>query len=226
MYGNNKFVSERLTAYESGFRSSLKRNLYLDIAVFYNAYDDLSSYQVGGFFLEPTSTPVHAVLPLVTSNGIKGRGYGVEVAPDWKPVPWWELKVSYFVLWTCIGQKTSPAAMTRPVSSIMRDRALATRRCSSPRSTCPSDPNSTRPTRRSPLSPAQSSNTVSPVTTVTGYETADARLGYHITRQLEVSIDGQNLLQPHHAEFGGDPGVLVGIKRCVYAKLTWESQSK
>ena len=224
VYGNNKFVSERLTAYESGFRNSLKRNLYLDIAVFYNAYDDLSSYQVGGFFLEPTPTPVHAVLPLVTSNGIKGRGYGVEVAPDWKPVPWWELKVSYSYLdlhWEDKPGSNDPTSVLNYEGSSPRNQAMFQSKINLPKRF-----EFDQTYRQVAALPAQSSNTVSPVTTVTGYETADARLGYHITRQLEVSIDGQNLLQPHHAEFGGDPGVLVGIKRCVYAKLTWESQSK
>jgi len=28
-------------------------------------------------------------------------------------------------------------------------------------------------------------------------------------------------MQPHHAEFGGDPGPLVGIKRNVFASLTF-----
>ena len=61
---------------------------------------------------------------------------------------------------------------------------------------------------------------------VGGYNTADARLGWHITKQFQFSIDGDNLFQPHHVEFGGDAGMFVGIKRSVYAKLTWESQGK
>jgi hypothetical protein len=28
-------------------------------------------------------------------------------------------------------------------------------------------------------------------------------------------------MQPHHAEFGGDPGALVGIKRNIFASLTF-----
>jgi hypothetical protein len=52
-----------------------------------------------------------------------------------------------------------------------------------------------------------------------GYNTADARLGWHLTRQLELSVNGEYLLQPRHPEFGGDPGGLVGVKRCVYAPI-------
>jgi hypothetical protein len=38
---------------------------------------------------------------------------------------------------------------------------------------------------------------------------------------LELALVGENLLQPYHFEFGGDPGALVGIKRSAYAKVTW-----
>jgi hypothetical protein len=39
---------------------------------------------------------------------------------------------------------------------------------------------------------------------------------------MELSVVGENLMQPHHAEFGGDRGGLVGIKRSVYAQITWK----
>jgi hypothetical protein len=36
-----------------------------------------------------------------------------------------------------------------------------------------------------------------------------------------MSVVGQNLMQPHHAEFGSDVDTIVGIKRSVFATLTW-----
>jgi len=33
-----------------------------------------------------------------------------------------------------------------------------------------------------------------------------------LSPELELSVGGQNLLQPHHAAFGGDPGGPVGIR--------------
>jgi iron complex outermembrane receptor protein len=53
------------------------------------------------------------------------------------------------------------------------------------------------------------------------YNTADARLGRAMSEGLSFAVVGQNLLRPNHPEFGGDPGPLVGIKRTVYASLTW-----
>jgi hypothetical protein len=53
------------------------------------------------------------------------------------------------------------------------------------------------------------------------YFTGDARFAWRGTPELELSPVGQNLLQPFHREFGGDPGALAGIRRSAYLKLTW-----
>jgi iron complex outermembrane receptor protein len=54
-----------------------------------------------------------------------------------------------------------------------------------------------------------------------GYQTWDARIAWRPVPRVEFAVTGQNLLQPHHAEFGGDPGPLVGIKRNIFASLTF-----
>jgi iron complex outermembrane receptor protein len=56
---------------------------------------------------------------------------------------------------------------------------------------------------------------------VPAYSTGDVRLGYRLSRRVELSIVGQNLFQPHHVEYIGDPGGPVGVRRSVYARLTW-----
>jgi iron complex outermembrane receptor protein len=60
-----------------------------------------------------------------------------------------------------------------------------------------------------------------PAQSVSSYSSADLRFGWQIGEGVEISIAGQNLFQPHHTEYGGDPGGLVGIKRSAYAKITW-----
>ena len=94
-----------MIAYETGYRTLVTPHFYLDLALFYNDYNDLYSFQVGAPFLETSPTPVHAILPLLTSNGIKGTTKGFEVAPDWKPVNWWELKSLLFLLGYAIGKQ-------------------------------------------------------------------------------------------------------------------------
>jgi len=60
-----------------------------------------------------------------------------------------------------------------------------------------------------------------PAQLVPAYHTGDARVSWRPGRHLEFAVTGQNLFQPHHSEYGGDFGGLVGIKRNVYAGITW-----
>ena len=56
---------------------------------------------------------------------------------------------------------------------------------------------------------------------IPSYSTGDARFSWKFSRELALSVVGRNLLQPHHFEFQGDPGPLVGIRRSGYLSMTW-----
>ena len=51
------------------------------------------------------------------------------------------------------------------------------------------------------------------------YLAFDVHLGWHITKDLEVAVVGQNLLDPEHPEFGA-PATRKEIQRSVYGKVT------
>jgi len=55
-----------------------------------------------------------------------------------------------------------------------------------------------------------------PALGVNAYHTVDARLGWHFAKEFELSMTGQNLFQPRHAEFGP-----VLVERSAYAQITW-----
>jgi iron complex outermembrane recepter protein len=207
--GNRHFRSEKLIAYEAGYRTLVGAHGYVDAALFYNRYDDLYSFQVGSLFLEASPLPVHAVLPLLSSNGIRGATKGFEVAPDWKPASRWELKASYSYLEMQLENKpgsNDPSSVAGNERSSPRHQGTIQSLLNLPKK----------------LEFDQTYRYVSALSAqgIKSYSTADARLGWHFVRQMELSVVGQNLLQPHHAEFGGDPGGLVGIKRSIYAQIT------
>jgi iron complex outermembrane receptor protein len=209
--GNRQFRSEELLGYEAGYRALITSHFYVDVAVFHNNYNDLYSFQVGAPFLEPSPLPVHAILPLLTSNGIRGTTKGFEVTPDWKPASWWELKTSYSHLEMRMKDgpgSNDPTSVPNYEGSSPRHQATIQSFLNLPKK----------------LEFEQTYRYVSalPAQGVKSYGTADARLGWSFIRQMELSVVGQNLMQPHHAEFGGDPGGLVGIKRSVYAQITWK----
>ena len=57
---------------------------------------------------------------------------------------------------------------------------------------------------------------------IDAYHALDLRVGVPITRGVELSIVGQNLLDPRHPEWARDPGPTVQIRRSLYARVTWQ----
>jgi iron complex outermembrane receptor protein len=208
--GSTQFRSEELIAYETGYRALVTTHCYVDVALFYNDYSDLYGFQVGAPFLETSPGPVHAVLPLLTSNGIQGNTKGFEVSPDWKATNWWELRTSYSYL--------DMELENRPGSN--DPTSVAGYEGSSPRHQVTIQSLVNLPKK---MEFDQTYRYVSalPAQVVRSYQTMDTRFGWHITPELELSVGGQNLLQPHYAQFGGDPGGPVEIRRSAYAKLIW-----
>src|SRR5258708_38780729 len=65
--GSKNVVSEKLVAYEVGYRVQVDPRLALSLATFYNDYNDLRS-------LEPITPPV--AFPAFASSGLRGQSYG------------------------------------------------------------------------------------------------------------------------------------------------------
>jgi iron complex outermembrane receptor protein len=208
--GNRQFQSEELIAYEAGYRTLVSSQLYLDVAVFYNDYNDLYSFQVGTPFLELSPLPPHAILPLLTSNGIRGSTKGFEVTPDWKPTNGWELKTSYAYLDMELENKPAsndPTSIPNYEGSSPRHQVVIQSLVNLP--------------KRLELDQTYRYVSALPAQQVKSFSTVDVRVAWHITRELELSVVGASLLQPQHAEFGGDAGPLVGVRRNIYAQITW-----
>jgi len=210
--GDRKFASEHLIGYEAGYRTLLRSKLYLDIAAFYNNYNQLLSIEPGTPFSETSPPPPHVVVPLLFRNGLFGNTSGFEIAPDWTPTRQWRLRGSYSYLYMDLNKR----AASQDASTV--------------NSTQGSSPHHQVMVRSSLDLPKklefdQTFRYVSalPAQLVKAYATADVRFSWRATRSLDFSIVGQNLFQPHHAEFGGDPGALVGIVRSAYAKITWQA---
>jgi len=207
---NRDFSSERLVSYETGYRGLVKPYLYLDVAAFYNHYDRLLSIEPGTPFSETAPSPAHLVIPFLLRNGLLGATSGVEIASDWTPIRSWRLKGSYSYLNLDLKRSAGsldPSTVSSTENSSPRHQVVIQSFLQLPKNL---DMDLTY--RYVSALPAQS---------VRSYSTADLRFGWHIGEGVEISVAGQNLFQPHHTEYGGDPGGLVGIKRSAYAKITW-----
>ena len=208
--GNPDFVSEKLVAYEAGYRVRPAQNFLLDLAAFYNRYSDLLSADVGDLAIELAPGVPRVVFPFVFGNKLHGRSYGGELAADWTLRPWWRLRASHAILRidldkdadstdvTMIDSVTgsSPRHVTLLRSSMnLGDAAeldLLLRRVGALRARA-----------------------------VEAYTALDLRLSWRPMRALTLSLIGRNLLDARHAEFRGDNEENVEIRRAVslYAQI-------
>jgi len=210
--GDGKFTSETLIGYELGYRSLLSKTFSLDLATFYNSYDHLLSLEPETPFTEnDQGTPV-LIYPETNGNGVKGTTAGFELAPDWKPTSWWRLQGSYSYL--LMHLRTAPGSLD--TTTIGLDEGSSPHHQARVQSFFDLS-------RNLDFSLTFRYVGAVPYYLVSGYSTGDARIAWRPmgVRHVEFSVAGQNLLQPRHFEYGGDPRFLVGIRRNVLASITF-----
>jgi iron complex outermembrane receptor protein len=212
--GNADFQSEKLNGYELGFRRLIRKSLYVDLAGFFNQYNNLFSEDIiGAPYLEDDPPPPHLLLPANFGNGLEGSTIGAEIAPEWKPTSFWTLKGSYSFLHMVL--KRSPGSLdvgSAPgiVGSSPQHQVLAQSSLDLP--------------KRLSLDLSFRYVSALPAQTIAAYSTGDARLGWSVGHNLEFSVVGSNLLQPYHVEYASDPGPNVAIRRNFYVKVVWKNK--
>src|SRR5690348_15658620 len=74
----------------------------------------------------------------------------------------------------------------------------------------------------SPLNDGATPAGATPAGATPAYARLDSRIGWRFRESLDLSVSGQNLLQPSHAEFPDAIELLhTRNKRSVFAKMTW-----
>jgi iron complex outermembrane receptor protein len=210
--GNHNLISERLIAYEGGFRTLVHPRLYLSASGFYNAYRNIIA--LGPLTLgAPSSPPLPPgtrLFEVQYINGIHGATHGAEIGPDFRAASFWRIRPGLSYL--NIDLHDEPGFTSTLTLNSLRGSSPRYQAFIKSEINLPWHLEFDQSFRYVDSLPAQS---------VRAYTTADARLGWNPSRNLSLSITGQNLFQPHHAEFGIDPPPTVLIKRGVYAKLVW-----
>lgn len=206
--GTEDFLSEQLTAYEAGYRFHPQEAFTIDLAVFYNEYDQLLGVEMG----TPRISPPYIVTPLVASNQLKGNTRGVELALEYQPLPWWRLMGAYTYLEMYLEGANSAITETYLAAEGENPRHQV----------------SLRSTMDLPCGWALDlwGRYVDdlPSQNVSSYITMDARLGWRPTDNWEFSLVGQNLLSPSHEEFISEiiEFTPTKVERSVYLKAKWQ----
>jgi iron complex outermembrane receptor protein len=201
--GNPDFRSEKVFAYELGYRIQEGHKLSLDLASFYNHYDDLRATHAGVPFFESTPLPAHRVIPSQFDNQGKGNAYGLEAVANWNATSYWKWSGGYTWLRLRLtpvgGSFDSPAHQWQARSSLNLPRRLE-------------------------FDTALYYNDAVQQGRIPSYLRLDARLGWRPSPPVDLSVVLQNLLDDRHPEFNTTQGgvTTTQIRRGVYAKLTWQ----
>jgi len=202
LLGNKDFVSEKVLTYELGYRVQPTSHLFFDMAAFYSFYDDLFSVETGSPFLEPG----RVIFPFQFDNKLKAQTYGAELATDWRWLDWWRWRLAYSYLQINLTKKrgSTDAVTEQPTEGGSPHNQISL----SSFVNLPGNLELDGIFRYVDNLPGQN---------VGRYFNLDLRFGWHATKNLELSLVGQNLLAGHHAEWSGG----TEVQRGVYGKAIW-----
>jgi iron complex outermembrane receptor protein len=208
---------ETVIAYDIGFRQRFSTSLSLDITAFYNQYDDLRSASLGDRRL--TFTPAPAIIQAVfPDNSVKAHTHGVEIAVDWNPLSWWRIQPSYSAL-----RLTAEAKNDDPFSQ----NNARFMNASSPQQQAALRSSMSLPHRQQFdfwLRYVGKLGDRNSAFAVPAYTTLDLRYAWRPTRDFELSVVGQNLLDNSHPEFIPSllPSQTIELQRGGYVKAKWQ----
>jgi iron complex outermembrane receptor protein len=203
--GSDDVVSETVLAYELGYRVKPSATLSLDVATSYNIYDDLTT-------TESTGDPGDRNSFIVYDNHMSGETYGVELAAHWNATEDWRLGAGYTFTQIQLHRD-------RPETEIRQEREEG----NSPHNQFHLGSYLDLPQGLQFDTHLYYVDNL-PALDIPAYFRLDARFGWHITDDLELSLVGQNLLDSHHLEFSNEMGAPDGngeIERSYYVKLTY-----
>ncbi len=207
--GTPDFDAETLVGFEAGYRRLIGAHLYLDVTAYHNTYDDLAGF--GGLALSVQSAPVPHILATVPyANVIRGTTSGFEIAPDWRPADWVQIKGAYALLATDFETKPGyddPGGVTTYEGSSPRHQGSVRVALALPSAVGVDLTHRFATGLMSGRVPA--------------YHTADARVAWALSPQLSLAVAGANLLQRHHVEFYRDDGPAIRVPRSAFVSLTW-----
>ncbi len=204
-FGNQETESEDVTAAELGYRVQPTEHFSADLALFYNFYKNLS---YSGRDMPYPDPPVWRV-NLHSGSSLSADTYGAELSVGWQVFQALKLAAAY----TLFGSDFEKGTLFR--------NALANE---------DDDP-------RHQVSVRASLNLPKNLEldlwfrytddilggTVKAYSALDARLGWNLSKNMEISMGGRNLLDPRHPEFVNSfyKSIDSEIEREIYGKILW-----
>jgi iron complex outermembrane recepter protein len=195
LIGAPQFESEKVTAYEVGTRVEPSARASVSVSLYYNVYDDVRT-------VEPA--PV-GFIPLRWGNGIRGDTWGLEAWSDYKLAPWWRLTATFTLLREQFAFKPGASGLLGFAQVGDDPRHQAQLRSSMDLG------------HHVSLEADLRYQDALPNPFVPPYVELNSRIAWEISRRVQVSLSGFNLLHDHHQEFPAAEA--NAVPRSVYAAL-------
>jgi len=211
--GSRNLKSEKLLAYELGYRYQFSSNASLDIATFFNDYDQLRDLAAGEIWLHLNPSP-HQMLPVTLNNQASGTTYGIEVSASWKPNKRLRFQGNYSFLKMHID--SNPLFKLIDPTTGGADKANPQHQFSFRSNYDVTD--------KLQLNLWLRYTSGIPLYNIPGYVTMDSKLVYRPVKNIDLFIVGQNLFSKNHQETLSDfifsqPAY---IPRGVYGGIRWQ----
>ena len=184
--GDRDFDAEVLMAYEAGYRFLPNADWSLDVAFFYNDYDDLRLPVAGDPIVHGFT---HVEIPSVFTNGYAAQTYGGELSLAWQVCERLKLDLAYSYI-DCNFEETMDLGKAPAHQVSLRSAAKLH-----------ADFDLDLWLRYVDDSTTVNVNSADYLYDIDGYVTLDMRLAWRPADGLELSIVGQNLLDAGHVEF-------------------------
>jgi iron complex outermembrane recepter protein len=211
LFGNKDFESESVLAYELGYRVKPHPKLSLDLALFFNDYDNLRSLEQRPPLLEGSPLPAHLLIPFAGDNKLFGETYGGELVATLQAKKWWRFQASYSNLQMQLHRERN----STDISSEQTEGDSPQHQFGL-RSSIDLPHNIELDTMIRYVDRLPNRN-------INRYITSDVRVGWHPNKRLELSIVGQNLFDDRHPEFAPS-FIRTGtseVQRSAYIKFTF-----
>jgi iron complex outermembrane recepter protein len=195
--GGRDFQSEKLTALEAGWRAQPSPRLSYSVTAYHHKYDDLRS--------------IEGILPSTIANMMEGSTRGVEAWGTWQAADWWRLSAGLNTLHKSLRFKPGSTDTRLQAAGNDPEHKVTLR-------------SSMNLGPRGELDINLRSVAALPNPAVPSYVGLDIRLGWHLTKDVELSLTGFNLLDRSQPEFGSPTGTSARgeVPRSFMAKLVWK----
>lgn len=214
--GNPDFKTEKMLSYELGYRLQPVDSVSIDLALYWNKYDQIRVVEFAGYAVTPDG--IFVQLPL--GNSMDGEVYGGELVTSWAPTG--NLRLQAFWSETHVAFNSAPLIGTFRYSDevnnsspkhqlgLRTDWDFANHWSAGLQLKYVAEMD--HPYNELLLKDQK----------IPAYLDCDVNLGWQITSQLQLALLGKNLLDNSRLEYSSEAGAKpTEVRRAAYLKATW-----